>query len=77
MDDLVKDMVQADPSKRPTMDVVVPRFQHIRGKLSRHTLRSRVAHPDEAGIEAAFHSVAHLFRRIKYTLRGTPSIPSS
>lgn len=65
IDALVKDMVQDDPSKRPTMDQVVLRFKQIRRKLSSHKLRSRVAHPDEAGIEAAYNSVAHVLRRIK------------
>ena len=77
MDALVKDMVQDDPSKRPTMDQVVLRFEHIRRQLSSYKLRSRVTDPGEGGIEMAFNSVTHLFRRIKYTLHRTPAIPSS
>ncbi|KAJ8487344.1 hypothetical protein ONZ45_g14367 [Pleurotus djamor] len=44
---LVADMTHPDPSKRPTMDEVVVRFQGIRKGLSGWKLRSRVASADE------------------------------
>ncbi|KAI0311022.1 hypothetical protein OF83DRAFT_1069524, partial [Amylostereum chailletii] len=42
MDKLVADMVQKDPSKRPTIDEVVARFADIRHALSPWKLRSRL-----------------------------------
>lgn len=42
MEPLVKDMVQADPKQRPTMDEVVKRFSEIRRRLSWWKLRSRI-----------------------------------
>jgi len=38
--DLVRDMVQDDPTQRPTMDQVVVQFETIRKKLSNIKLRS-------------------------------------
>ena len=40
MEHLVTDMVQNDPTKRPTMDEVVTRFSEIRGDLNTWKLRS-------------------------------------
>ena len=42
MEHLVTDMVQNDPTKRPTMDEVVTRFSEIRGKLNTWKLRSGI-----------------------------------
>ncbi len=47
MEALVTDMVQDDPTKRPTMDKVVARFSEIRGKLNSWKLRSRIARKNE------------------------------
>jgi serine/threonine protein kinase len=40
MEDLIQDMVQKDPSKRPTMDDVVERSQAIFSRLSKIKLSS-------------------------------------
>ncbi|KAI0253541.1 hypothetical protein BJV78DRAFT_1122973, partial [Lactifluus subvellereus] len=44
---LIADMVQEDPTKRPTMDEVVTHFAEIKGKLSTWKLRSRMARRNE------------------------------
>jgi hypothetical protein len=76
MEGLVKDMVRDDPTKRPTMDEVVTRFEAIRRDLSTRKLRARVSPRDELMIVAFFRAVGHVTRRIKYTLQGLPAIPS-
>ncbi|KAJ3489305.1 hypothetical protein NLI96_g2211 [Meripilus lineatus] len=47
MNELVADMVQADPTKRPTMDVVVKRFEKTRLSLSGWKLMKRLRKPEE------------------------------
>ncbi|KAJ3480775.1 hypothetical protein NLI96_g8112 [Meripilus lineatus] len=44
---LVADMVQDDPTKRPTMDEVVSRYDKMMRSLSHFQLRSRLAQRDE------------------------------
>ncbi|KZT29122.1 hypothetical protein NEOLEDRAFT_1107902 [Neolentinus lepideus HHB14362 ss-1] len=75
MEPLVADMVEDDPSKRPTMNEVVSRFEGIRKSLSSWKLRSRVGHQDELGFIEAYRSVAHWKRRFGYAARQTPAVP--
>ncbi|KIK71956.1 hypothetical protein PAXRUDRAFT_181560, partial [Paxillus rubicundulus Ve08.2h10] len=72
---LVNDMVQDDPSKRPTMDEVVARFEGIRKALSRSKLRSRVISKDESKVDGVFRSIAHWTRRIWFVMRRIPPVP--
>ena len=72
---LVADMIQSDPSKRPTMDEVVARFDSIRRGLSRWKLRSRVVDHDEDAIEKLIHTTSHWRRRIWFVAKGVPAIP--
>ena len=72
---LVNDMVQDDPSKRPTMDEVVARFEGIRRALSRSKLRSRVVSKYESRFDALFHGVVHWTRRIGFVIRRIPPTP--
>lgn len=74
---LVADMIQSDPSKRPTMDEVVARFNDIRRSLSRWKLRSRVIDHEEDVIEKLIHTTSHWRRRIWFVVRGVPAIPKS
>lgn len=77
MKPLVADMTQDDPTKRPTMDEVVARFEEILRSLSSWTLRSRVAiGPHEYAIVGCYHAVPHWIRRIKYIFRRYPALPS-
>ncbi|KAJ3477232.1 hypothetical protein NLI96_g10605 [Meripilus lineatus] len=67
MDELVADMVQADPMKRPTMDVVVKRFEEIRRSLSWWKLRQRLRKPeeDQLWLLTFLRDVPHFFRVIR------------
>jgi hypothetical protein len=64
----VLNMVQDNPSKRPTMDEVVRRFDVIRRGLSSWKLRSRIIPRDEHAIEVMFRGLGGLTRRVKYIL---------
>ena len=64
MSKLVEDMVQDDPSARPTIDEVVQRFEEIRGSLGWLKLRSRLVENDEARGDRVARAVHHFFRTL-------------
>ncbi|KAI0299137.1 kinase-like domain-containing protein [Multifurca ochricompacta] len=72
---LVADMVQEDPTKRPTMKEVVTRFAEIRSKLSTWKLRSRMVRNNELWPVAAWRAVSHWYRTIGYVLARKAAIP--
>ncbi|TFK74321.1 hypothetical protein BDN72DRAFT_833673 [Pluteus cervinus] len=73
---LIQDMVQDDPTKRPTIDEVVTRFEDICKKLGPWKLRSRPA-PRRGSIFKGLRSqIDHWKRRIDFIKRGVPPIPS-
>ncbi|KIJ18458.1 hypothetical protein PAXINDRAFT_167058 [Paxillus involutus ATCC 200175] len=72
---LIADMVQQDPSKRPTMDEVVKRFDTIRAGLRSRKLRSRVVDKRESGFECVIRGTSHWMRRIGFVARGVPAVP--
>jgi hypothetical protein len=76
MKDLVADMVQSDPSKRPNMDEVVQRFEVIRKGLSNWKLRSRAIKRDDHLFLGIFRTITHWKRRIGYIVRRIPPIPT-
>ncbi|KAG6830443.1 hypothetical protein H0H92_000746 [Tricholoma furcatifolium] len=74
MRELVSDMMNNDPDKRPTMDEVMPRLQTIIEGLDEWTLRSPVMTVGkEYGI---FGLIGHWAKQFTYMLRGIPAIPS-
>ncbi|VDC04962.1 unnamed protein product [Peniophora sp. CBMAI 1063] len=73
MQPLVSDMMQDDPSKRPTIDEVVQRFEELRSTLSVDKLRSRVV--DRLTMYPSFSSTRVRLRKLVYTLTKTPPIP--
>ncbi|TFK74339.1 hypothetical protein BDN72DRAFT_833694 [Pluteus cervinus] len=73
---LVKDMVQDDPEKRPTIDEVVTRFEKICKKLSIWKLRSRPIPRTGNLIKGLHNHVEHWKRRMDYVKRGVHPIPS-
>ncbi|KAF8870843.1 kinase-like domain-containing protein [Infundibulicybe gibba] len=73
---LVRDMVQDDPAKRPTINDVVARFEVIRCGLSSWTLRTRVAKAGDYPIPGLFRAVSHWKRRIGFILSRTPALPT-
>jgi len=72
---LVDDMVNDDPRKRPTMEVVVERFESIRQQLSTWKLRSRVISQNEGPFENLYHGVTHWSRRIGFIVKRAPAVP--
>ncbi|KAG6920132.1 hypothetical protein DXG01_004898 [Tephrocybe rancida] len=70
---LISDMVNDDPSKRPTMDEVVARFDQIIASLSEWTLRSPILDVGERfGI---VNSIFHWARQLTYVAWRLPAIP--
>jgi len=74
---LIADMTENDPTKRPTMDVVVSRFDEICQSLSNWKLRSRAVKKKESGIVGLYRSVVHSFQLLVYVLKRTPPVPAS
>jgi len=72
---LIADMVQQDPSKRPTMDEVVKRFDTIQAGLRSWKLRSRVVDKRESVLEGVIRGTSHWIRRIGFVARGVPAVP--
>ncbi|KAG1746005.1 kinase-like domain-containing protein [Suillus paluster] len=72
---LVDDMVQDDPSKRPTMEVVVKRYELIRQQLSTWKLRSRVISREDGLLENMYRGTVHWRRRIGFIVRRVSAIP--
>ncbi|KAF8134314.1 kinase-like domain-containing protein [Boletus edulis] len=74
---LITDMVQKDPSKRPTMDEVVQRFAAITAGLGNRKLRSRVVGKGEKVYHRVTRDTFHWMRQFGYIARGIPAIPTS
>ncbi|KAJ3512549.1 hypothetical protein NLJ89_g3451 [Agrocybe chaxingu] len=72
---LINDMVQEDPTKRPTMDEVVKRFDTIVKGLSGWKLRSRVVPRRGNVITDVGRSIAHWRRKVQFIIKGTPALP--
>ncbi|KAH0828135.1 hypothetical protein J3R83DRAFT_3810 [Lanmaoa asiatica] len=77
MQPLIADMVQKDPSKRPTMSEVVQRFDAIRVGLSSLKLRSRVVDKGENAYHSVTRGTSHWMRQIGFITRGIPAVPTS
>ncbi|KAG2135813.1 hypothetical protein DEU56DRAFT_737574 [Suillus clintonianus] len=76
MKELIDDMVQDDPAKRPSMDEVVSRYEVISKGLSTWKLRSRVKSVNENSLTAIFRGVVHWSLHLQYLLRRLPAIPT-
>ncbi|KAJ7510707.1 kinase-like domain-containing protein [Mycena galericulata] len=74
--DLVADMTQEDPTKRPTMDAVVTRFSDIRAGLSQWKLRSRFTRYNNLSVLEVIRSTRHWARQLYFMARRIPAIPS-
>ena len=77
MEPLIADMIQSDPSKRPTMNEVMERFHAIRSDLSGWKLRSRVVDKGESLLDGVVCGISHWMRRVKFITRGVPAIPTT
>lgn len=71
-------MVQDDPSKRPTIDEVVERYDAIRRSLSWWTLRSRIQYVDEDEFLflSSFRAIKHLFHTSIHLLTFRSAVPT-
>lgn len=74
LNDLVADMVQDDPKKRPTTDAAVSRFGEIRKSLSDSELRSYLFKKNERG--SFSFNVWHRCKTVVYMAALRPAIPS-
>jgi hypothetical protein len=74
MEPLVADMVQDDPTKRPTMDEVVARFSEIK-KLSTWKLRSRIARKNEVWPVTIWKTVRHWYWTVGYVVGRKAVVP--
>jgi hypothetical protein len=72
---LVADMIQDEPSNRPTIDQVVARFEPIYRSLNTSQLRSRAVQRKENDIIGWWRDSIHFFRRMRFTLQRIPPIP--
>ncbi|EIW83434.1 hypothetical protein CONPUDRAFT_102207 [Coniophora puteana RWD-64-598 SS2] len=72
---LVEDMRQSDPTKRPTADEVVERFDNLVNGLSFWKLRSRVVYNTDGMFTNVFRGMVHWSRRLRFVVTQTPSIP--
>ena len=77
MNPLINDMVQTDPSKRPTMDDIVQRFAAIIAGLGARKLRSRIVNKGENVYRRVTRGTFHWVQQIGYIVRGIPAIPTS
>lgn len=73
---LVQDMVQDDPSKRPTIDEAVVRFKGIRQQLSTNQLRARLVDRGEGFFASLHRGILHFGQRLVDTFNRIPAIPS-
>jgi len=73
---LVTDMVQDDPTARPTMDQVVERFDGILKCLPWWKLRARLVPQGENPTLGVFRSVKHLFRTVGYIALRRKALPA-
>ncbi len=74
---LVDDMVQDDPSKRPSIDQVVDRYDKMVRTLPWWKLHSRLVELDEKDFlfESILRPVHHFFRTAAHILRFRNPIP--
>ncbi|KAI0073860.1 hypothetical protein K474DRAFT_1666066 [Panus rudis PR-1116 ss-1] len=76
MEELVRDMVQNDPFKRPTMDEVVKRFDEILRRIPWWKLRSRLADKNEDGEQRFIRKVHHYYRTTCHILAFRRALPT-
>ena len=72
---LIADMTLDDPTKRPTAQEVVSRFEGIKRGLSVWKLRSRIVRRNEILPVTVWRSSKHLYRTVRYVLAKKPAVP--
>lgn len=74
---LVTDMVQDDPSKRPTIGDVVARYEKVKKALPWWKLRSRLVHKDETTLFGIPRAIGHAVRTMYYAMTLRSAVPSA
>ena len=69
-------MVQDDPSKRPTIDEVIKRFESIRSSLSTWKLRSRIVGRKDSNFAGFFRTLKHVYLTAGFVVRKIPPLPT-
>ena len=72
---LVSEMIQADPSKRPTSQEVVQRFTELLSTIKPQRLRSRLRPVHEDPVDAWFRNIRHRLRTWRYIIFRKPALP--
>jgi len=72
---LISDMIHEDPTKRPTMDQVVARFDEISHSLTQWKLRSRVINKKDSIVAGFYRAVVHVIHTAHYVLTRKPAVP--
>ncbi|KAI1795565.1 kinase-like domain-containing protein [Ganoderma leucocontextum] len=72
---LVRDMIQPDPSRRPSIDEVVRRFDELLKHVRFWTSRSRPVRIDEEPVVGWYRNTRHIFRTIRYFLSRKAAVP--
>ncbi|KAG1843659.1 hypothetical protein F4604DRAFT_1596655, partial [Suillus subluteus] len=72
---LILDMVQENPSLRPTMEQVVGRLEIICQGLGTWKIRSRLTAKQEGRFQSLLKDITHWPRRFLYIIRRLPAIP--
>ncbi|KAG6891014.1 hypothetical protein C0992_010987 [Termitomyces sp. T32_za158] len=75
MRELVNDMINSDPGKRPSMTDIVSRFEGIVNELDDKLLRSPVLDIDQD--LPIFGKIKHRIVQWIYIIRGVPAIPKA
>ena len=76
LEPLVADMVQDDPTKRPTIDEVAARYEKICASLSTWKLRSRIIRRKDWEVIGVYRAIRHAYRTVWYVMSCTPAIPT-
>ena len=73
---LVNDMIQAEPSQRPSMDQVVERLEAVIKARSSWRLRSRLAKAGDHPLHGLYLFVTHWIRCVRLVTSKQPAVPS-
>ena len=75
---VLADMMQVDPSHRPTARTLFRRFLNVRDALPESKLRARLIHRDgEPLLRRVGNDVSHWLVTTRRTLAGVPAIPDA
>lgn len=75
---VLADMMQLDPSHRPTARTLFRRFLNVRDSLSESKLRARLIHKDgEPLLRRIGNDVSHWLVTAKRSIIGVPAIPDA